>query len=187
MGLTVLVSLIGFASREVRRDFAECPYDIIRYGHWYQLFSSGFLHVDLGHLFMNMFTLYYFGRPIERALGSWRFLVLYFGSMLAGSLLTLLFRHRDPTYRALGASGAISGVVFSFVLFAPMASIYVFLIPVGIPAFLFAIGYVALSAFGLRRRFGNIGHEAHLGGGLGGLLLTILLRPGVLGRFLSSF
>ena len=187
MGLTILVSLIGFGSREILRDFAECPYDVIRYGRWYQLVSSGFLHADLGHLFMNMFTLYYFGRPIERALGSWRFLVVYFGSLLAGSLLTLLLRHRDPSYRALGASGAISGVVFSFVLFAPFSSIYIFLIPVGIPAILFALGYVLLSIFGVRRRLGRIGHEAHLGGALGGLLLTLLVHPSVWAHFLSQF
>ena len=184
---TVVVSMIAIYSRTAIRRFAECPYEIVRYGRWHQLITSGFIHADLGHLFMNMFTLYYFGRPIETALGSWRFLVLYFGSMLAGSLLTLLAHYRDPAYRALGASGAISGVVFSFVLFAPLASVYVFLIPVGIPAFLFALGYVAISIIGMRRRLGRIGHEAHLGGAVGGVLLTLLLHPGVWRRFLSHF
>lgn len=187
MGLTVLTSLAGFGSQEVIRDFAKCPYDVIRYGRWYQLISSGFLHADLGHLFMNMFTLYYFGGAIERVLGGWRFLTVYLGSMLAGGLLTLLAHHRDPNYRALGASGAVSGIVFSFVLFAPFASIYVFLIPVGIPAILFAVGYVALSVYGMKRRAGRIGHEAHLGGALGGVLLTVLVYPAAWGRFLSHF
>ncbi len=187
IGLTTLASLAGFTSRSAVRDFAECPYEIVRHGRWYQLFSSGFLHADLAHLFMNMFTLYYFGPPIEQALGYWRFLVLYFGSMLAGGLLALWAHHRDPNYRSVGASGAISGVLFSFVLFAPKASIYIFLIPVGIPAFLFAIAYVAFSIFGMRNRWGRLGHEAHLGGALGGVLLTVLLHPNAWRTFLSYF
>ena len=187
MALTILTSLAGFSSKTAIRDFAESPYDIVRHGRWYQLISSGFLHADLGHLFLNMFTLYFFGRGVEMAMGGSTFLVVYFGSVLAGSLLTLVAHRANPNYRAVGASGAISGVVFSFVLFAPMASIYLFLLPIGIPAFLFAILWIVVSLFGMRKRFGRIGHEAHLGGALGGLILTLLLRPGILGRFLSHF
>ena len=107
--------------------------------------------------------------------------------MLGGSLLTLLVRRNDPSYRAIGASGAISGVLFGFVLLRPLQSIYLFLIPIGIPAVLFAIGYVAVSVLGMRTRWGKIGHEAHLGGALGGVVLTLLLYPAAWRIFLSHF
>jgi len=184
---TVGISLVGFGSPGVIRRFAECPYEIVRQGRWFQLLSSGFLHADLGHLFMNMFTLFYFGPALEHILGGGGFLILYLGSLLAGSLLTLALRHRDPSYRALGASGAISGVLFGYVLFRPFSRIYIFLLPIGIPAVLFALGYVLVSVLGMRRRWGRIGHEAHLGGAIGGLILTILLYPGALRIFLSQF
>ena len=185
--VTVATSLVGLGSPGIIRRFAECPYEIVRFGRGYQLFTSGFLHADLGHLFMNMFTLYFFGPAMERILGSGGFLVLYLGSLLAGSLLTLALRSRDPGYRAIGASGAISGLLFGYVLFRPLSRIYIFLIPVGIPAVLFALGYVAISILGMRSRWGRIGHEAHLGGALGGLLLTLLLYPGAWRIFLSHF
>ena len=187
LGLTVATSVAGWMSRGAVRDFAECPYEIVRNGRWYQLITSAFLHAGPGHLFLNMLTLYFFGPLVEHALPGWRYLALYLGSTLAGSVWTLLAHQREPNYRALGASGAISGVVFSFVLFQPWAKIYLFLLPIGIPAFLFAIAYVLFSIFGMRRQLGRVGHEAHLGGALGGLLLTLLLRPDSLGIFLSHF
>jgi membrane associated rhomboid family serine protease len=107
--------------------------------------------------------------------------------MFCGSLGALLFHGQDPTYRAIGASGGVSGVVFGFVLFRPFAPIYLFLIPIGIPAILFAIGYVALSIYGARTRLGRIGHAAHLGGAIGGIILTILIYPRALTIFLDHF
>ncbi len=187
IGATVLASFAGFSSRRAILDYAECPWEILHDGKWHQLLTSGFLHADLGHLFMNMFTLFFFGPPIEQALGGRGFLVLYLGSLLSGSLLTLALYRNDKTYRSVGASGAVSGIVFAFVLFRPLAPIYIFLIPIGIPAVVFALGYVAISLFGARRRLGRIGHAAHLGGALGGVLLTIILYPRVVSIFLSHF
>jgi membrane associated rhomboid family serine protease len=185
--LTSGVSVLAFVSPGMIRRYAESPYEIVRYGRWHQLFTSGFLHADLGHLLMNMITLYYFGPAMESVLGGGKFLILYLGSMLAGSLLTLALRWRDPGYRAVGASGAISGVLFSFVVFRPLAPIYLFLIPIGIPAVLFAVGYVAISVAGMKSRAGRIGHEAHLGGAAGGLVLTVLLYPDAVRIFFSHF
>lgn len=184
--LTVAASLIGF-NRGWINTYALSPYQIARGGRWTQLFTSGFLHADFTHLLFNMITLYYFGPPLEGVLGGTRFLIVYFGSMLAGSLLSLLRHRDDPHYRAVGASGAISGVLFGFILFAPMSKIFLFLIPIGIPAVIFAVGYVAISVFGMKTRMGRIGHDAHLGGALGGALLTILLYPAALRIFLSHF
>jgi len=185
--LTVAVSLAGFSSRRIIQRYAESPYEIAHSGRWEQLITSGFLHVDLGHLFMNMLTLFFFGPPMEKVLGGGGFLVLYLGSMLAGGILTLAIHYRHPSYRAIGASGAVSGVLFGFVLFRPLAPIYIFFIPIGIPAILFAFGYLAVSIYGMRSRWGHIGHEAHLGGALGGLILTMFLYPGAVKIFLSYF
>ncbi|MBM3286474.1 MAG: rhomboid family intramembrane serine protease [Candidatus Eisenbacteria bacterium] len=187
IGITAIVSFAGFSNRRMIRDYAASPHEILRQGKWYQTFTSGLLHVDLGHLFMNMFTLFFFGPPIERLLGGKGFFILYLGSLLAGSILTLILHSRDYGYRAVGASGAVTGVVFSYVLFFPMAPIFIFFIPIGIPAFLFAIGYVALSIVGARRGIGHVGHAAHLGGAIGGALLTLALEPRVVGHFLSHF
>ncbi|OZC02105.1 rhomboid family intramembrane serine protease [Rubricoccus marinus] len=151
-------------------------------GRWV---TAGFVHVGLAHLAFNMITLYYFGPQIEGVLGPWRFLAIYLGSELAANALTY-WRHKDdPNYSAVGASGAISGVLFSFVLFAPFAMLGVmFIIPM--PAIVFAVLYVALSIYSSKQGGGRIAHEAHLGGALGGVVLTILLYPPVIGIFLSE-
>ena len=193
--ITAAVSLVAGASGQVVRRFAISPWAVIHQGRWYQMLTSGFLHAGLAHLVFNMLTLYFFGPAMEMLLGGRRFLVLYFGSLLAGSLATLLIHRRDPAYRAVGASGAITGVLFGFVLFRPTAPIYMFFIPIGIPAVLFAAVYMVVSIWGLRggrggsRRGvrGGIGHAAHLGGAIGGIVLTVLMRPDVVRIFLSHF
>jgi len=187
IGLTVLCSLATFGSPRAIRLFGASPWEMIHDGRWYQMLTSGFLHAGMGHLFMNMVTLYFFGPPMERAVGSMGFLILYLGSLLSGSLFSLLYHRRDPSYRAIGASGAVSGVIFGFVLFRPFAKIYLFLLPVGVPAVIFAAGYIAISAYGARTGRARIGHAAHLGGAIGGLVLTVLLYPNVISIFLSNF
>lgn len=183
----VAFSLAGFSSPGLIKRFAESPWEIRQHGRWYQLITSGFLHANFGHLFVNMLTLYFFGPPMERALGTGPFLILYLGSLLGGSFLTYLAHRSHRSYRALGASGAISGVLFGFVLFRPLAPIYLFFIPIGIPAVLFAVLYVGVSLYGMRSRFGRIGHEAHLGGALAGLFLTVALYPDALRIFFAHF
>ena len=184
--VTVAVSLLAFSSRAVFDRFALHPYGIAKDGTWYQTITSGFLHGDITHLAFNMITLFFFGPFVESSLGTPAFLLVYFGSMLAGSLVAFYRRKGQPRYRAIGASGAISGILFSFVLLRPLQPIYIFFLPVGIPAALFAIGYVAVSAFGMQRGVGRIGHEAHLGGAIAGLVLTLALDPGVFPRFLQQ-
>ncbi len=185
--VTVLTSLAAFTSPGAVRDFAISPWEVIRHRRWYQLLSSGFLHGSIGHLFVNMLTLYFFGPAIEGILGPRGFLLLYLGSLICGSLTTIIFHRGDPSYRAVGASGAVTGVVFSFALFRPFARLFLFLIPVPIPAILFAVGYVLVSLFGIRSGWGRVGHAAHLGGAVGGVILTILIHPSVVRIFLSNF
>ena len=187
IALTAAASFIGFSSPRFIRGGMLVPSAVVRTGRVLPVLTSGFLHADLGHLFMNMLTLFFFAPTMEQILGGGGFLVLYIGSIIAGSLVTTLFYHRDPTYRALGASGGVSGVLFGYILFRPFARLDLFLIPIGIPAILFAIGYLVVSAYGARRRSGRIGHAAHLGGAVGGIVLTSILEPAALRFFLSHF
>ena len=161
---------------------------ILRNREWWRLITSGFVHADPMHFLVNMFTLYVFGRFVEQVMGPIPFLVLYFGSEMAANLLTLALKHRQRGYSSLGASGAICGVVLSFCLFQPFAKIYVFLLPIGIPAFIYGICYVGYSMFQVQgdARDG-IAHEAHLGGAVAGLVITTLFQPDVLGAFLGHF
>lgn len=153
---------------------------------WGRWITAGFVHVGLAHLAFNMVTLFFFGPFVEGMLGSWRYLVLYFGSEITANALTY-WRHRNsPGYSAAGASGAVTGVLFAFVLFRPWDAIYVLFIPVGIPAVVFSALYVALSIYASKQGGGRVAHEAHLGGAAGGIALTLLLYPAALGIFLRQ-
>jgi membrane associated rhomboid family serine protease len=165
------------------------PRQIVRDREYYRLVTAGFVHGGLGHLAVNMLTLYFFGPYLEAVLGSFRFLVVYLGAELTAHAVTL-WRHRDtPGYAAVGASGAISGVVFAFCLFRPFELLYVFF-ALPIPAWLFAILFVGVSVAAMRSEKGGIGggiaHEAHIGGALGGLVLTMIVQPRALSVFLSQ-
>lgn len=164
------------------------PLHILRGYEYYRMITAGFVHVGWAHLAFNMITLFFFGRPMEVLLGPARFLLIYLGALVAGHGLSLWLHRNRPTYAAVGASGAINGLLFGYCLFFPFDRIYLFFFPVGIPAVLFAIGYVVLSIYAVQRGIeeGGIAHEAHLGGALGGLLLTLLLEPRALPIFLRQ-
>jgi membrane associated rhomboid family serine protease len=166
------------------------PKRILKEKEYYRMLTGGFVHGGLGHLAFNMFTLFFFGPVLETSLGSAEFLIIFFGAEFAAHGFTL-WKHRDSsTYAAVGASGAISGVVVSFSLLYPTYKIYLMLIPIGIPAWLFALGFIGFSAYAMNKRdqsrMGGIAHEAHLGGAIGGLLLTLVMVPSALGRFTSQ-
>ena len=184
---------IRYMKPDYFEKFAEWPYEIVNHHKYYQVITSAFLHADLMHIAFNMFTLFSFGPVLEgmfvmnfgQVLGSLYFFLIYFISLLSGALLTLVFNYKNPNYVAVGASGAISGIIFSYVLFFPFSKLLVFFIPM--PAFLFAFIYVGVSIYGVKNKFGNIGHEAHLGGALGGVLATFILIDGAFKFFLSHF
>ncbi len=167
------------------------PYAILKRKESWRMISAGFVHVGFGHLAFNMITLYFFGPLLEVLLGSLDFAVLYVGSELAAHALTLIIQHDNESYAAVGASGAVSGVLFGYCLFFPFQKIYFFgVIPMW--SIVFAIGYVAISLYAINRRMeggsvGGIAHEAHLGGAIGGLLLTIILEPRAVDVFLNNF
>lgn len=143
-----------------------------------RLLSSGFLHVSWMHLFFNMYALYTFSQPVGHWFGLFGFVILYFGSLLGGNLLALYFRRNDSMYSAVGASGAVSGVVFAFILMMPKWELLLFFV-LPMPAWLLGLGFLAYTLYGIKNRTGNLGHEAHLGGALIGMIIAFLLRPEV--------
>lgn len=166
------------------------PRKVLQDKEYYRMITGGFVHGGIGHLLFNMITLFYFGPALEARLGSVGFLILFFGAELAAHGFTLWLHRKSPHYAAVGASGAISGIVVSFSIFYPFKLIYLFLIPVGIPAWIFALAFIAFSAYAMTRKgdhqLGGIAHEAHLGGALGGVILTMLLDWRAISVFISQ-
>jgi len=144
----------------------------VKRGEQIRMFSSGFLHVDMQHLLFNMVTLYFFSGLIVYKLGAVGFLAIYIGSLLLGNFLSYYFHKSEYHYSAVGASGAVMGIIYSAILFEPMMKINFF-----IPGFVFGIGYLLYSIYGMKKRIGNIGHDAHFGGAVGGYLITLILSP----------
>ncbi|MGC4104409.1 rhomboid family intramembrane serine protease [Ferruginibacter sp.] len=141
-----------------------------------RLISSGFLHVSWQHLIFNMITLYFFSTSLEFAVGELRFLIIYFASLVGGDLLSLFIHRHHSDYSAVGASGAVSGVIFASIALFPGMDIGLFGV-IGIPGWLYGLVYVGFSIYGIRSKKDNIGHDAHLGGALVGMLVALLMEP----------
>ena len=152
----------------------------LKSGQWYRLLTSGFLHVGWWHLLVNGLTFYFFAPSILSIIGTVGFLGLYLFSLLTGNLLTYFYYHKEYSYTAVGASGAISGIVFSSLVFNPLMKLYIFPLPFPIPAPLFGLGFLGYSMIGILRNSDRIGHAAHIGGGIGGILMTFLFYPSLL-------
>jgi membrane associated rhomboid family serine protease len=161
------------------------PYEFARGRRRGTLIASGFAHADLPHLLFNMVTFFFFGVPMERVLGTERFVVLYLLGLALSPLISLA-RHRDnPAYATLGASGAVSAVLFAFVMYFPTTTMIIFPIPLPIPAWLFAIGYLAYSFWSSRSNTGRVNHDAHLAGALTGVAFVAVTDPRAVTRLLS--
>lgn len=197
--LALLISNLGvsgyalMADPSLIRDLSFQPRRIQEHGEYHRFLTAGFVHASGTHLAFNMITFYFFGPLLEGILGTGAFLILYFGSELAAHALTFLFNRTDPNYSAVGASGAVSGVVFAYCVFFPLRNLYLFF-ALPIPAIVFAFGYVFGSIYAMRssqeERRGMtdwIAHEAHVGGAIAGVLLTVLLVPKSVQIFLDSF
>ena len=177
LGVNVLISLYAFSQYTDRRPterFLFIPSEVAEGRNLGGMFLSQFSHGDLPHLLFNMITLYFFGPVVEQILGPMDLVLIYAVAGAAATLATFVIHKREPMYRALGASGAISGVLFAAIVLFPEMSLY-FMVPIPIPAPIFAIGYVVISIIAARRRRGNVGHEAHIGGALAGLVLAGVL------------
>jgi membrane associated rhomboid family serine protease len=186
IAVTVAASLYAFyAGRQFIDDFSCRAGEITRARGHYRLITSAMLHADPFHLALNMLALWSFGPVVESLLGADGLIVLYVGSAIAGGLMIKLNNRNNPNYAAIGASGAVSGVMLSFCMFFPLERIYMFGIPYGVPAILFAALYAVLSMHLMRTKDRIISHEGHLGGALGGVILTVLMKPELVTRALS--
>ncbi len=191
IGITVYTSWQAFSRPDMRFKMLFSPRDIRQRGEYYRFISSGLIHADWMHLLLNMFALYSFGRLVELyysdLFGQWGkllYLLLYFGAMIAGDAAAY-FRHQNHSYFSLGASGAVSGVVFAFILFQPWSQMFVFFVPM--PAIVAGTLYVAYSYYAARRgSTDGIAHDAHLLGGLFGFFFSIILSPESLRYFIAQ-
>lgn len=175
----VIISLKGFKDFSF---FETYKFNVggIRRGEQIRMFSSGFLHGDMQHLLFNMLTLWFFAGNVIHGAGHVNFIIIYVGSLLLGSLLSFYFHKNEYHYSAVGASGAVTGVLYSAILLDPDLSLYMYFIPIPIPGYIFGVGYLLYSMYGMKNRIGNIGHDAHFGGAIGGYVLTIILVSSVL-------
>ena len=182
--LVVIIANVFFSIQGFKdaRFFNKYKFQIgpIKNKEYIRMLSSGFLHVDYMHLFLNMYTLYFFASVVIYSMGRFEFLIIYLGSLLAGNVLSYFFQKKNNYYSAVGASGAVSGVLFASILLYPEMNLGIMFIPIPIPAYILGIGYLAYTIFGMKKQLGNIGHSAHLGGAVAGLLLAVLLEPSLL-------
>ena len=185
MILTIGISLLGmYRLPGLVNKFLFRPYFFFREKQYDTMIMSGFIHADLTHLLFNMITFYFFAIPMERFLGTTAFVVLYFAGLVLSHSCTWFKERQNPRYASLGASGAISAVLFAFIVYFPMTMIYVFFIPM--PALLFAFLYVGYSWWASRNAQDNINHDAHLCGALSGWGFVAVTDPGAFSRLLSE-
>lgn len=187
LAVTIATSLLGMY--RMPRIIDRClfrPYFFLRRKQYDTIYLSGFVHADLGHLLFNMVTFYFFAFPMERYVGTSRFLTLYFVGLVVSHSCTY-FKHKDNAeYASLGASGAISAVLFAYIVYFPMTKLIILPIPIPIPAALFAVGYVAYSYWASLHSRGRINHDAHLCGALSGLVFVAVTDFGAFGRLLAA-
>lgn len=163
------------------------PARVVKQHTWYELITSGFLHANLGHLFVNMFTLYFFGSVMERVLGPGHFLALYLTGLVVAGIPSVIKFKDNENYATLGASGAVGSVLFAFIFLFPMENIYLLFIPLPIPAFIFAILYLIYSMYESKQERGKINHEAHLAGAIWGIVYLIIFVPNTIDHVLTVF
>ena len=182
--VTIVVSLLAlFVSPKIAERSLFRPYWFRRRQQYATLITSGLVHADLPHLIFNMMTFWFFAFQLERRIGSTAFAALYLAGKLFSNVGTYLKHRDDPEYATLGASGAITAVLFASILYYPDQSLFIFPIPVPIPAPVFAVGYVALSWYLSRQSRDRINHDAHLGGALTGVAFVLLTDPSVFMNF----
>ncbi|MPM49592.1 hypothetical protein SDC9_96322 [bioreactor metagenome] len=191
---TVAVSFIAFSNRALLAQLLFYPWDIRRQNQWYRFITHGFIHADILHLFVNMWVLYIFGDVVENSLkylygteGKLYFMLLYFGGLIFSSMYSYGRHLNNPQYSALGASGAVSGITFAYILMYPLSGLYIFPFPFELPAFVFGILYLIYSWYMGRRGKDNIGHDAHFFGALYGIAFMIILDYRFATMFIENF
>ena len=172
--LNIYFSYKGFNDINFFNKYKFNP-SYIKRGERIRYLSSGFLHVDTTHLIVNIFTFYFFADSVIYRVGEMNFLIIYFASLIFGNILTYRLNKNKLNYNAVGASGAVMGIVYASILLNPSMTLFFFIIPM--PGYLFGIGYLFYSIYSMKQRNDNIGHEAHLGGAIAGFFATLLISP----------
>jgi membrane associated rhomboid family serine protease len=173
---TVVSSIVAFQRTDLFERFLFSPSAILRGREYWRMVTSALVHANGPHLAFNMIALYSFGTALEIGFGPPTLLAIYLGAILGGSLVSLVL-HRNHEYSAVGASGGVCGILFAYIFLVPGGAVEILFIPIPIPGWVFAIAYLVYSFFGLRRQAGRIGHDAHLGGAVIGLLVTTAMYP----------
>ncbi len=192
IAVTVAVSYLAFQNHSLFEKLQFNAARIIHAKQYYRLVSHAFIHAGWSHLLVNMFVLYFFGRGIEQYFGyyfgnkatAW-FLLLYLGGILASNIWSLIKQQNNYYYNAVGASGAVSAVLFAFIFLNPWEKLYFFMI-IPIPGILFAVGYLIYSYQMSKNSNDNVAHDAHLLGALFGFIYPILLKPSLFGNFIDQ-
>lgn len=195
IAITCLVSILCFNGTLNGNKLLFNAYQVWHRKEWYRMFTSGLIHSGWGHLFFNMLTLYFFGRVVEQyfgavfgnVTGTVLYIVLYVSALAVSSIGDLVKYRDDWNYNALGASGAVSAILFASILFAPKMGIYIYLIPIPVPGYIFAPLYLLYCWYMAKRNMGNIGHTAHFWGAVYGLLFPLVCDSDILRICLSQF
>jgi len=190
---TVIVSFMAFSNIELFNTLKFNAYQIKHSGEKWRFLSYALVHAGWMHLIINMYVLYSFGGVVEQtftsmfgAIGLLYYALLYLGGVLFSTLFDFGKHKNDVYYNAVGASGAVSAVVFSSILVYPSGSIFLFPIPFPLPSWVFGIAYLIYSAYMGKKGVDNIGHNAHFWGAIFGIVLTVVLVPGVIQNFFST-
>jgi membrane associated rhomboid family serine protease len=191
--VTAIISIQAFNQASFMQKLIFNPYVIHHNREWYRFLSSGFLHADWIHLLLNVFVLFSFGSVVQKyyayffgSAGNYLFVLLYLSSIIAANASTYYAQKNNPSYNSLGASGAVSSVVFASILFQPTAKIYLYGL-IGIPGYLAGIAYLIYSQYSSKNGKDNINHEAHFYGAVYGVVFTLVFKPSVFKFFLNQF
>lgn len=186
LAITVITSVMAFYNENLIANLILQPYSVARKERVYTIITSGLIHGDWMHLFFNTFSYYFFAFTLERVMGHWQFGLLYIASLILSDLPTI-YKHKDDyQYRCLGASGAVSAVIFGYILYNPSSTIMIIPIPVQIPVIVFGPLYLIYCHYASKYARDHVNHDAHLYGALSGLIITIILRPTVVNDFIAG-
>ena len=193
LAATVVISFMAFNNIDLFHKLKFNAYLVKHKKQWYRFFSYALVHADWMHLLINMYVLYSFGSIVEEVLkfnlgsqGLLYYILLYVGGTIFSTLFDFRKQKENPHYNAVGASGAVSAVVFASILLYPAGSIYLFFIPIPIPSWVFGILYLVYSAYMGKRGQDNIGHNAHFWGSVFGIVFTIIILPGTVQNFFTT-
>jgi membrane associated rhomboid family serine protease len=184
--LTIGASLFAFNNEELYGKMMLHPHSVYRKKNVFTLITSGLIHKDWMHLIFNMLSYFFFAFTLESRIGHWQFAVLYIASLVLSDLPSVVKHKNDYWYHSLGASGAVSAVIFSFIMYDPMTKMMIMPLPIPIPAIIFGVLYLVYCHYASKHARDNVNHDAHFFGALCGVFITAILHPEILPQFVNQ-